>query len=250
MSSRTTGMSATPSGGGTSGGARARSSAMDESTDESTHPTNLLGRLSSPAAEGPQPPREPPPGSKPMLISPSAPRLMHMCTIMATRAGRGESDRPASRRARASVRSRPPPSPTFCVSKKTRDTPLPGTLGTAVQSENCPKLGRQPKSSTAPCTAAQRPVCSSVFHVSRKVADRTARLRHTRRRARRRRESRDTHASGGSQPPVESTPTRRQIHRTGAALEADATRIDREENPHPPVDSILSAVAFGAPATG
>ena len=54
-----------------------------------------------------------------MLISPSAPRLMHMCTIMVTRAGAESPDRPASRRARASVRPRPPAFPPFPFQKHT-----------------------------------------------------------------------------------------------------------------------------------
>ena len=111
-----------------------------------------------------------------------------------------------------------------------------------MQSEKSKKLGRQPKSSTAPdCRAAQGSHLRWVFHVSRKAAGRTQWVAHTRRRSRRRRESRDTHSSGGSQSPVESTPTRLQIHRTGAALEGDSTRIERR-NPHPPVDLIGGSI--------
>ena len=94
-------------------------------------------------------------------------------------------------------------------------------------------------------TAGQRgrPVVARpwVFHVSRKAAGRTQWVAHTRRRSRRRRESRDTHASGGSQSPVESTPTRLQIHRTGWRIGGDSTRISKE-NPHPPVDSIGGSI--------
>ena len=117
-----------------------------------------------------------------------------------------------------------------------------------MQSEKSKKLGRQPKSSTAPdCRAAQGSHLRWVFHVSRKAAGRTQWVAHTRRRSRRRRESRDTHSSGGSQSPVESTPTRLQIHRTGAALEGDSTRIERRIHTRL---WILSAVAFWGASDG
>ena len=245
MSSRTTGMSATPSGGGTSGGrVRARCSAMEESMDESTHPTSLLGRLSSPrrvggaAAAEKTAAREETHAHLPVRSAADA----HVHDHGDAR-GRGESG-PARVASCARVGAPPPPAfPPFCRFKKTRhdtqldrknwkkdDAPRVG-IGTAVQSEKSPKLGRQPKSSTAPdCRAARSPRCCTT-HVSRKAAGRTQWVAHTRRRSRRRRESRDTHASGGSQSPVESTPTRLQIHRTGAALEVTRGESRGESTP-------------------